>query len=328
MADYFRDGIVANHKSPQAQRLLEFARGLLTIVAALHQHQWRLGLTDPENLYLIEGQTTQVFLPDLGFAWVGTITLAKPSWLKEEATDLDLWAEDRGTRQYAAPTHYRKYLPDADWEALVQKDLRLVARLFRFVLTGQVKGSEPARAGHCPVWRVIHEAEAGRFVTTENASAAEKMLHAMLTRLGTRGAAPPPPSSNWGAVLAFLLLIVGGSAVGLWWLFFANAPNPMDAGKDPPDRPRPDAIAAAAAIPDLAERARAALQLRQDPNLSPEDKEAIATLLARMREELLEEIRKNWAAAQKGEHLPLRTRELMDLLNQIPEAPNNRSISP
>jgi hypothetical protein len=131
VAGDFPDRTALNRKSAGARRLAEFARALLTFTAALHRARWRLGLVEPDNLYLIERETTDVFLPDLGFAWVGTVSLAKPNWLRAEAQDRTLWEEERTTRQYAAPIHYQKYLPSVAWDDVVQRDLRLVARVLR-----------------------------------------------------------------------------------------------------------------------------------------------------------------------------------------------------
>ena len=88
-------------------------------------------------------------------------------------------------------------------------------------------------------------------------------------------------------------------------------------GEHPSLRPGDQTIAAAVArvkaAEDLTARAKEAATLgRLDPH---------HPLVASTREELLIEINRTWAAAQKGAHVPLRSRELNELLGQLPEAP-------
>ncbi len=310
----FPNQMVSGRGSAGAKRLAEFARGLLTVTARLHRDHWRLGLVDLDNLYLIERDgAISVFLPDLGFAWMGTIALAKPNWLKvDETRDQMLWAEERLTRQYAAPSQYQQFLK-TPWEELVQRDLRLVARLLRFLLTGDLAGARPAGAGRCPVWKVIGAAEAGQFQDNETGSAAENMLAALLTGLETRGSAVPSTATGtrgnrtrWW--LAAALLVVLGGAVGLGWFFSRETVVQK-------------AIAEVNQTDDIAEKARKAVALSALPGLSPEDRKTIAQVQAATRAQLLDEIKRSWRAAQQGAHLPLRTRELRDLLDKLPDNP-------
>ncbi len=339
----FPDRTALQRRSAGARRLAEFARGLLTVTAALHRARWRLGLVEPDNLYLLERETTDVFLPDLGFAWVGTISLAKPNWLRAEDHDRDLWAEERATRQYAAPIHYQKYLPSVPWDQLVQRDLRLVARLLRFVLTGSVGGTEPANASRCPVWRVIRDAEAGRFVDTDKGFAAENMLSALLAGMK----APPEPATGddhkkkphrgqWVPAL-LLVLLLGAGAVGIW--YFLNRPGDGNAtpnsemakgsngttGKTSPTGRAvpPDTSRVPPKVDDLADRVTKA------PNVIAKGRAAVDLgkvdprhpLVAQTRAELWAAYKEAYRKAQGGEHLPLRTQEILGLFKQLPESP-------
>lgn len=225
----FPDGVVGNRHSPAAKQLTEFARGLLGHAAELHRHGWRLGLLSPDTAYLSSSDPARVFLPDLGFAWVGQMALTKPAWLSSDPTDLPMWGEERKLRQLTAPEHYAKRHPSAGAPAdLVQQDLKVVARLLGFMLTGQVGGPEPAAAKRCPVWNTVRTATAGKFVGSEELSPAEQMLEHLLT--GMKAPLDTGPHTT-GAVkkkgggaglwlaLAFVFLVLAGGAVGIWWLW-------------------------------------------------------------------------------------------------------------
>jgi hypothetical protein len=226
-AESFPDGWVNHRHSPAAKQLTEFARGLLTHTAALHRHGWRLGLLSPDTVYLSSSDPARVFLPDLGFAWVGQMALTKPAWLGTEPTDLHLWGEERKVRQFCAPEQYRTRHPSAKEPAeLVQQDLRVVAQLLAFMLTGHVGGAEPAGARKCPVWNTIRAAAAGKFIGTDDVSPAEQMLEHLLTGLkAPLDIAPPaytePKKGGAGLLFAllFVALVLGGGALGIWWLW-------------------------------------------------------------------------------------------------------------
>ena len=332
----FPDGAVTNRKLDAVRRLAEFARGLLTFTADLHRQKWRLGLIDTDNLYLIERPPTstepartEVFLPDLGFAWVGTISLAAPNWLRtEDARDNALWSEDRNTRQYAAPLHYQrdKALAGA-WNELVGRDLRVIARLIKYALTGDVTTREPAAAAKCPVWKVIRNAEAGKYEQTDTGSAAENMLADLLKELR----APIEPSINPGGslqptrrskrlpILLGVLLVAGGTLAGWWFLVRDNldgkgtdAQGVTASGTSvtPQEKLAETQVLEAT---DLVAKGRAAAELAKiNPN---------HPLVAKTRQELLDEIQRQWNIAQAKGHNPLITRELVDALKQLPESP-------
>ena len=235
----FPDGCVSNRNTPAARQLAEFARGLLTHTAALHRAGWRLGMASPDSVYLATTDPARVFLPDLGFAWVGQMALTKPGWLGADPTDAALWGEDRKLRQLAAPEQYRTRHPAAGGKPglpveLVQQDLKVVGAVLGFMLAGKLGGPEPAGARRCPVWAVIRDANAGKFGGTEES--AEQMLEAVLTGLKV----PPDPTlttpgGNQGkggagkriALLA-LLLVLGGVAFAAW--YFLLRPNDIAKG--------------------------------------------------------------------------------------------------
>lgn len=228
-ADSFPDGVVSNRHSPAATQLAEFARGLLTVAAELHRHRWRLGLLSPDAAYLSSSDPAAVFLPDLGFAWVGQNALTKPHWLTTEPTDAAWWGEDRKVRQLCSPEQCRGRHPSAgDPDALAQQDLRVVAKLLAFMLTGNAGGPEPVGARRCPVWATIRAAQAGEFTGTTDASPAEQMLDHLLAGLKAPPPVPaggkrPPPKKGgagvWAAVAFVLLVLGGGGAAGIWWLW-------------------------------------------------------------------------------------------------------------
>jgi hypothetical protein len=233
-AGSFPDGAVSHRNTPAVKQLTEFARGLLTHAAALHERGWRLGLLSPDSAYLSTSDPALLFLPDLGFAWVGQMALTKPAWLGTEPTDLQLWGEERKLRQFAAPDQYRTRHPAANNPAeLVQQDLRVVGQVLAFMLTGHVGGGEPSAARRCPVWATIRTAAAGKFTD------AGQMLEHLLTGLKV-----PPPSAapveepkggagKWVAVV-LVLLVLAGAGVGIWWLMNQGnavaSGTPTDAG--------------------------------------------------------------------------------------------------
>lgn len=228
-ADSFPDGTVANRNSPATKQLAEFARGLLSFAAELHRHGWRLGLLSPDTVYLSSADPSTVFLPDLGFAWVGQNPLTKPAWLATDPTDAAWWGEDRKLRQLCSPEQCRGRHPSAnDTDALAQQDLRVVAKLLAFMLTGKVSGPEPAGARRCPVWPTVRGAAAGDFTGTNDAGPAEQMLDHLYAGLKAPPPAPPgspkkPEKKKGGAgvwvALAFVLLVLGGGAGFIWWLW-------------------------------------------------------------------------------------------------------------
>ncbi len=225
-ADSFPDGVIGNRHSPAAKQLTEFARGLLGHAAELHRHNWRLGLLSPDTAYLSSSDPARVFLPDLGFAWLGQMALTKPAWLSSEPTDVPLWGEERKARQLCAPEQYAKRHPSANAPAdLVQHDLKVVARLLAFMLNGQIGGPEPAGAKRCPVWNTVRTATAGKFVGTDDTSPAEQMLEHLLTGMKApldpvpKGTAPKKGGAGLWVALAFVALVLGGGAAGIWWLW-------------------------------------------------------------------------------------------------------------
>ena len=234
-ANAFPDGWVSNRHTPAARQLVEFARGLLGHTADLHRHGWRLGLLNPDTVYLSSADPARVFLPDLGFAWVGQMVLTKPAWLSTEPTDLQLWGEERKVRQFSAPEHYRTRHPAANSRGeLVQQDLRVVGQLLAFMLTGRVGGPEPAGAKRCPVWATVRAANAGRFAGTPEVSPAEQMLEHLLTGMKAPISSEPARVDErgggvgkWLAAAAVLLVLAGGG-LGAWWLLTQQ--NPAVAG--------------------------------------------------------------------------------------------------
>lgn len=346
LAPDFPNGVVQSLSAAGTKRFTAFARALLTLTAELHRAKWRLGLTGPENVYVIERDKVSLFLPDLGFAWVGLVATTKPNWLGATAADRPLWSEERTLRQYAAPTHYEGRHPaitagnPAGWAELVQQDLRVCARLFRFALTGDAGAAEPAGAKSCPIWRTIRDAEAGKYVATDTAAAAEQMRDALLAALGVPLRVPTEPKSGavpvqtwrkWpraiAACLAVTVAVVTVAVVGV--VMFTKDPTPSpDVVKKDEEKEKPktnpsvtDAIAASQAIRDIAEKARKALELSQRPDLTGPDKAAVNEFQKQTRAEVLAEIKKYYAAAQQGQHLPLKTQELYALYKQFPETP-------
>lgn len=227
----FPDGVVGNRHTPAAKQLAEFARGLLSHTAELHRHNWRLGLLSPDTAYLSSSDPARIFLPDLGFAWLGQMSLTKPAWLGSDPYDQPLWGEERKLRQLCAPEQYAKRHPSANAPAaLVQQDLLVIARLLAFMLNGQVGGPEPAAGKRCPVWNTVRTATAGKFTGTADVSPAEQMLEHLLAGMKApldappKGAEPRKGSAGLWVACAFVLLVLSGGAAGIWWLWQKGMP--------------------------------------------------------------------------------------------------------
>ncbi|HYH64265.1 MAG TPA: hypothetical protein VD866_06165 [Urbifossiella sp.] len=325
-----------NRKSPAVARVAAFARALLAVTAGLHDSRWRLGLTGPNNLYVVErpGTPTAVFLPDLGTAWVGQTSLAATSWLKGEKSDAALWGdESRLSRQLAAPVHYGPSFRPENWGELVQRDIKLVGRLIRYALAGDV--SATVSPGSCPVWAVLDNAEKGKFVDSDGGSAAENFKQALLSALRApveerqgNGGVPPKPGISLPVLIAAVLFLAA-AGVGGWYGYskykadtpvVAVDPEPIPPIQPPPIPPIPpppqtvkELEKAWEAATTPIERGRLADQIAK---LVPDHR-----YVGRSRAELLDEIRKTYAIAQNKGHVPLTSRVLYDLYKQLPEAP-------
>ena len=337
----FPDGVVGNRHSPAAKQLTEFARGLLTHAAELHRSGWRLGLLSPDTAYLSSSDPARVFLPDLGFAWLGQMALTKPAWLSSEPADAPLWGEERKLRQLCAPEQYGKRHPAANAPAeLVQQDLKVVGRLLAFMLTGQIGGPEPAGAKRCPVWATVRAANAGQFTGTDDTSPAEQMLEHLLTGMRapldtTPKATPAKKGGGLGLLLAllFVFLVLAGGAVGIWWLWqkgmqtatgTSDGSTPTETGttpttdttpttepKPPATEPKPPTPLPGEGIIELAKK-------------SPNDPKVIAAL-----SELRGEVRKLYPEARAGSVAAARrARDLQDLIDQIVKAQNATPEAP
>jgi hypothetical protein len=305
--------VCADINSDGARQLAEFAQALLNATADLHQKEWRLGLIDPDNLYLVpgEGGTVRLFMPDLGFAWLGTDPLAIPNCLATSDRDLVVWGEKPTTRQYAAPVHYQQHMPGVDRDERVKRDLIVVARLLGFVLTGDL-ATRPPDAGRCPFWQVIKEAEAGHYKDFEGRPAAEAMRESLLKKL-----MPPPvvaPAEKgrrraaWTVGLCLVVLVGGGLVAWRPW----NRPMRTVAPRLPEGA-------------DIAARARQVLDdIKERPDQPAAEKD---DKLTKIRQDLLVEIGTDWERRTES-HIPLRTVELLDLLEQLDEALDNTRRTP
>jgi hypothetical protein len=308
---------VTGVKSKGARLVGEFARALLTRVDDLHRAEWRLGLVGPDNLYVIpkaDSSVLDLFLPDLGFCWTGTLDLTRPVWLSASASDAAWWPDrDPKWQHYCVPSVYRRLHPefadpaarDAAWNAAKDRDLQLVARLLRYTLTGRPDGPEPSLARRCPIWHAIRAAEAGSF-----GGSAEAMLTSVQS--GLRTASVPADSGGTGtthgspakfilAALALLLIIGCGAAA--WW-FTRNTPADGTHATTPGSKPSPPPTT-----------------LDADSGLNEVDARERDRLVQTVRLELMAAIRTAYSASQNGEHLPLRTLELVTLFERLPPAP-------
>lgn len=166
-----------------------FADALLQTASDLHQNGWRLGVTSVASVYVAAaGSQVQLFLPDLGFEWIGgegvfpwDLDTGRPAHLKEETAATLLGDKHPVIEQFATPRSIHKYRigrpPEENGDSapatsgltpeLALRDLAIVARLIRFVLAPNPQpAARPART-KIPgeVFHTLDKADAGGFRT-------------------------------------------------------------------------------------------------------------------------------------------------------------------
>lgn len=191
---------------------------ILQVAQQLHEHDWRLGLLNPNNILIVPGtEGREIVLPDLGFTWRGSHgeppwkdSPGRPNWLNEEDppnTNCRLWDADPIVQQLASPSLVEDERPS------IEADLRTVARIFSAVMTGRVERilpSPPPSNGE--VWKVLQSVMKG-----EIKSAQEFRTRLNSARLSSHWLAPksPPPKKSAMPVLVGLgILLLGGVGIG------------------------------------------------------------------------------------------------------------------
>lgn len=259
--------VAANGEFPRPLAIA-FAKRLLQCIDRLHQQGWRPGLTSMRSLYVGIDKTNEVqlFLPDLGFAWIGSE--GPFPWTKDEYLPDHLkgpgderWSDELAVaRQFSSPKHLTKHhpecrrsdadaVPDTDGfavpAALVRRDVATASRLVRFVLTGQASAGAVTRAPRA-VLTVFDEADRGQHAT------ATALLAALLPAFGApvdsddggkKGKKAAQGAGRWVIPATALLALL---ALGAWkhetvrgW-FGGKPPEEKMARNDPVPSPHPD----------------------------------------------------------------------------------------
>ena len=315
----FPDRMISDSRSSGTKQVTNFARKLFKMTSDLHAAGWRLGLLHPKSVYLRPSDPAQIILPDLGFAWLGTIEAVKPHWLKDETEDAAWWGENRLHRQYAAPAHVKRHPKAVTNSEFIQQDLHNIAQLLKYLVTGSVAATLPAE---CPLGQVV--AKVGR----EQYATADAMRDDLLERLRapvelTVASRHKTQKSIIPIIAGLAIALIAVLGLGVYLLY---KPKPVDteiAIKQNTEPPKPITPAIIPTDPTtiqelvdgidksktLEEAARAAARLAaKDPN-HPK--------VAQTREKLLTEIRATWIIAQKDGHVPGRSMILNDLYKQL-----------
>ncbi len=229
-----RSGALKSGSSPLLAELDAVADRLLEVAAKLHAAGWTLGLVQPGNVLLAANH--EPHLVDLGFTWKGSFgpppwdaSPGRPAWLDAPADWLSEVTAVR--RQFADPsgTHFPRVEP--------AEDVRTLARLFAWLLTGQPRGEvvAPSRGPAPELWALLAEASTGRVPTARDfrARLAGDPLSGHFTeRVAPLVVAPAPvPTPPAGGVpwvpvvagVAALLVAVGG---GLGYAFWPSKAAP------------------------------------------------------------------------------------------------------
>ena len=319
----FPDKMISDRRSSGTKQVTDFARQLFKLTSALHAAGWRLGLLHPKAVYIPPRDPGQIVLPDLGFAWVGTIEAVKPNWLKDESEDASWWGETRLHRQYAAPAHLKRHPKVATGADFIQQDLHNIAQLLKYLVTGSVAVALPAK---CPLGEVVANVGKRQYTSAD----------AMWDDLRAKLKAPeeplrPPvngrPRSMVIAVAAIAaIVLVGGFAA--WFLSKDSNTEPTaiaSNGITEPTKPTTPTTPPIKLPPGPATIQQHVDKIDKSKTL--EDAARAAALLAaqdsnhpkvaQTREKLLAEIRATWIIAQKEGHVPGRSMILNDLYKQL-----------
>lgn len=240
-----RSGALKSGASPLLAELDAVADGLLDTTARLHAAGWTLGLVQPGNVVLAG---TTPHLVDLGFTWRGSFgpppwdaSPGRPAWMDASAA----WLSDVPAvrRQFADPgaAHFPRVEP--------VEDVRTLARLFAWLLTGQPRGEVVAPSRTADLWQLLAEAAAGGVPTAHGFRA--RLAADPLRGHFTDPPKPPPPPSPppakpfpWGpALAAAAVAVVAAGGVAVYLLAAGptapTTPATQSTPVDPPPPPTP-----------------------------------------------------------------------------------------
>ncbi len=193
-----RAGAFQSAASPLLAELDAAAAGLLDAAATLHAAGWTLGLALPTNVALDAAHAPHLI--DLGFTWRGSYDAppwdaspGRPAWLDAPTQWLSEVPPVR--RQFADPsgTPFPRVAP--------VEDVRTLARLFAWLLTGQPRAEvvAPSRGPAPEVWALLADAAAGKVPTAREfgdrlaKSPLSRHFTAELTPAAPVPPTPPPP---------------------------------------------------------------------------------------------------------------------------------------
>src|SRR5579883_545276 len=334
------------------------AKALFGVTAQLHNAGWRLGLSDPDNVYVLPAPdgTVEVFLPDLGFVWIGSGEVGgwedeetRPGWLPATPPYPGLWPEPAWQQQLAAPDVLKEYhpafrnVPDPTrLPAAVQKeDLQVAARLLAFARTGRFQLGEHDRGP-----QALKDALAGKFSNADEVWAKlgknVGTEFVPLTPAGVPVRTPERTRRRWAPAAAGISLLGVAAAVVIGvthpdWLRFGSAvtdpgqpgstgPPPVlhDPGTASPTQPPLPASDRCKAIEDRF-RSAASLAAATDatadgydlPGRTEEEERWLTGLRRRLHLRAAEEFEGLFRGARDNAHLVRQTTDFAEALQRI-----------
>lgn len=319
---------ISNYRAASTQQLYGIADALLAVAGKLHDQQWRLGLLTPDNLYLDvrNPAAVRVFLPDLGFAYLGD-PKAGPLWLFKQTDDLTWWDEDRSLCQLTAPIQYRISHPALTGQDLlpqdqIQRDLTLIANLLRFCVTGQPTGR--ANGSESRFDRALARVSQYDSASESPASAMWKAVKDSLGKPPVDTNKPPPPPSppRGRKLLVALGLVAALGGVGTW-LYLSDwkedgiptdptkkdVPPGTDKKPDEPKTPLSELQEKVKTASTIEAKAQAAIDLKA---IAPND-----PLVSKTRDELLEALKNLHGKIGSSGVAVLESQRLIDLWQKL-----------
>ena len=148
-----------NH--PAGQRLDEAITALVIAVDRLQSQQWGVGLLTPAGVLIARDDAGTTAVPvDLGYTWVGDFgdppwdaSPGRPDWLSPSAADnpgVLAWDRPPAEQQSAQPTG-GPFAPSPEC------DLRTLARVIAWALTGTPSKALKAAGSRAPIWALLQE---------------------------------------------------------------------------------------------------------------------------------------------------------------------------
>lgn len=238
-----RAGQLRDRRHALLRELDGVAAELATLAEQLHARGWSLGLLQPDNVVIRDrGGDPEVIPVDLGFTWKGTIgrppwdeSPGRPEWLEPTVQARWLWEHEPARQQFGDPKN--GVFPPAGPES----DIRLLGRLFAWLISGQASRDLPRVGGPDgppPTWAVVSDAAGGRIPSAAELS--ERLRDAPLREyfapMEMEKAPVRATASKGGSKLPLILgglLLLAAAGAGAWYYFTQMGKKPETASTEP-----------------------------------------------------------------------------------------------